>query len=86
MANNFSMPAGYIETQDDKMLIKVGEKFENLDEIKNMTLLSFEIDGLERVTLNDLTDIGYTDNSSEVYAKVNGNNAIMRSEERRVGK
>ena len=79
MANNFSMPAGYIETQDDKMLIKVGEKFENLDEIKNMTLLSFEIDGLERVTLNDLTDIGYTDNSSEVYAKVNGNNAIMLS-------
>ena len=79
MANNFSMPAGYIETQDDKMLIKVGEKFENLDEIKNMTLLSFEIEGLEKVTLNDLTDIGYTDNSEEIYAKVNGNNAIILS-------
>ncbi len=79
MANNFSMPAGYIETENDKMLIKVGEKFENLDEIKNMTLLSFEIEGLEKVTLNDLADIGYTDNSEEIYAKVNGNNAIMLS-------
>lgn len=79
MANNFSMPAGYIETEEDKMLIKVGDKFENLEEIENMTLLSFEIEGLEKVTLKDLADIGYADNSSEVYAKVNGNNAIMLS-------
>lgn len=78
-ANNFSMPAGYIENVDDKMLIKVGEKFASLEEIQNLTILSFDISGLEKVTLGDLADINYTDNSEEVYAKVNGNNAIMLS-------
>lgn len=79
MANNFSMPAGYIENKDDKMLIKVGEKFENIDEMKNLTILCFDIAGLENITLGDLADISYTDNSDEIYAKVNGNNAIILS-------
>lgn len=79
MANNFSMPAGYIENQENKMLIKVGEKFANLEEIQNLTILSFNISGLEKVTLGDLADINYADNSDEIYAKVNGNNAIMLS-------
>lgn len=79
MANNFSMPAGYIENKDDKMLIKVGEKFNDIDEMKNLTILSFEIKGLENITLGDLADINYTDNSDEIYAKVNGNNAIILS-------
>ena len=79
MANNFSMPAGYIETNDDKMLIKVGEKFNTLDEMKHLTLFSFEVEGLENITLENLADITYTDNSDEIYAKVNGNNAIMLS-------
>lgn len=79
MANNFSMPAGYIETAEDKMLIKVGEKFNNIDEMKNLTLFSFEVEGLKNVTLGDLADISYTNNSDEIYAKVNGNNAIILS-------
>lgn len=79
MANNFSMPAGYIENKDDNMLIKVGEKFENIDEMKNLTILSFDIAGLENITLGDLADISYTNNSDEIYAKVNGNNAIILS-------
>lgn len=79
MANNFSMPAGYIENKTDKMLIKVGEKFENIEEIKNLTIFSFDIAGLENITLEDLADISYTDNSDEIYAKVNGNNAIILS-------
>lgn len=79
MANNFSMPAGYIENKEDKMLIKVGEKFENIDEMKNLTILSFDIEGLENITLGDLADINYIDNSDEIYAKVNGNNAIILS-------
>lgn len=79
MANNFSMPAGYIENKDDKMLIKVGEKFESIDEMKNLTILSFDIKGLENITLGDLADINHIDNSDEIYAKVNGNNAIILS-------
>lgn len=76
-AENFSMPAGYIETNDDKMIVKVGEKFESIDEIKNLKILSFDIEGLENITLSDLADIQLTDNSDEIYAKVNGNNGVI---------
>ncbi len=76
-AENFSMPAGYIETSNDKMIIKVGEKFNNVDEVKNLKILSFDIEGLENITLNDLADIEFTDNSNEIYAKVNGNNGVV---------
>ncbi len=76
-AQNFSMPAGYVETNSDKMIVKVGEKFNNIDEVKNLKMLSFEIEGLKNVTLNDLADIEFTDNSSEMYAKVNGNNGVV---------
>lgn len=76
-AENFSMPAGYVETENDKMIVKVGEKFNSVDEIKNLTILSFDIEGLENVTLNDLADIEFTDNSNEIYAKVNGNNGVV---------
>lgn len=78
-ADNFSMPAGYIETEDDNIVVKVGEEFNNIDEIKNLTILSFDIDGLEKVTLEELADISIEDNSNEVYAKVNGNNGVMLS-------
>lgn len=76
-AENFSMPAGYIETAKDKMIVKVGEKFNSVDEVKNLKLLSFDIKRLENVTLSDLADIEFTDNSNEIYAKVNGNNGII---------
>lgn len=76
-AQNFSMPAGYMETSNDKMIVKVGEKFENIDEIKNLKILSFEIEGLENITLNDLAEIEITNNSDEIYAKVNGNDGAI---------
>lgn len=76
-AENFSMPAGYMETSNDKMIVKVGEKFENIDEIKNLKILSFEIEGLENITLNDLADIEMSNNASEIYAKVNGNDGVV---------
>lgn len=76
-AQNFSMPAGYIKTNNDKMIVKVGEKFENIDEIKNLKILSFEIEGLQNITLQDLADVEFTDNSDEIYAKVNGNNGVI---------
>lgn len=76
-AQNFSMPAGYVETNQDKMIIKVGEKFNSLEEIKNLKILSFEIEGLENVTLKDLANIEWNNNADEMYAKVNGNNGVI---------
>lgn len=75
-AENFSMPAGYI---DNDITVKVGEKFSNLDEIKNLVLFSFEMEGLEEIKLADIAEIETGDNRDEIYAKVNGNNGIVLS-------
>ena len=53
-AENFSMPAGYIASNDDSLLIKVGDQFASLEEVENLLLMSMEIDGLEEVRLKDL--------------------------------
>ena len=41
------MPAGYIASNDDSLLIKVGDQFASLEEVENLLLMSMDIDGLE---------------------------------------
>ncbi|MFV0551127.1 MAG: efflux RND transporter permease subunit [Anaerorhabdus sp.] len=77
MAENFSMPAGYILQGDSSLLIKVGDQFNSLDEIENLVLMSMDIDGLEEIRLSDLADVQITNNSDEIYTKVNGNDGVI---------
>ena len=70
-AQNFSMPAGYIdggEGDDNQYILKVGDAFDNVDELKSMVLCS--IDGIGDVRLSDVADIELTDNADDSYAKV----------------
>lgn len=76
-AENFAMPAGYLKTEDDKIIVKVGDAFNSIDEMKNLTLFSFDIDGLENVTLNDVADTQFANNSDEIYSKINQNDGII---------
>ncbi len=78
-AQNFSMPAGYISEEGRDYLVHVGDKLEDMEEISNLALLDFGIPGVEPVRLSDVADVFKTDNSSEVYAKINGNDAIIIS-------
>ena len=75
MAQNFSMPAGYLDNSE--YLVKVGDKLGGLDEIKDLVLFDTGEDAIGKVQLLDVADIEYKDNSSEIYAKVNGNNAVI---------
>ena len=72
---NFSMPAGYIQSGDVRYLVSVGDKIENTKEIKNMFL--FEVEGLGEIQLNDVADVFVTDNSDSVYASINGNSGVL---------
>lgn len=78
-AENFSMPAGYIASDDASLLLKVGEEFASLEEVENLLILSLDIKGLEEVYLKDLAEIRIIDNSDELYTKVNGNDGVMIS-------
>lgn len=77
MAENFSMPAGYLEENGEKYLIKVGEEFESVDEIKNLELVSMDVEGIGTIKLSDIATIDFIDNSNEIYAKINGNDGVI---------
>lgn len=78
-AENFSMPAGYVNEEGMDYLIRVGDKFEGIEPLKNLVLFDLDIEDMHPVTLKDVADVSWTDNSSETYAKVNGNEGIMLS-------
>ncbi len=79
MAQNFSMPAGYITEDDVDYLIRVGNKIEGVEELQDLMILNMGIDGLDPVRLSDVADVFITDNSGEMYSKVNGNDSLMLS-------
>lgn len=76
-AQNFSMPAGYVTEDNTDYLVKVGNKFDNLDDIRNLPLVDTGSDAIGKVYLKDVTDIELTNNADESYAKVNENDAVI---------
>ncbi len=78
-AENFEMPAGYIESGSDQYVLKVGEAYGSLDELKD-TLL-FSMDNVGDIRLSDVANIRYrnTSDNEDAYALVNGNDAILLS-------
>ncbi|NMA94637.1 MAG: MMPL family transporter [Clostridiales bacterium] len=76
-AQNFAMPAGYVTEEGTDYLIKVGDKVDDLDEIKNLLLFDTGEDAIGKIYLKDVADIAFKDNSEGIYAKVNGNDAVM---------
>ncbi len=76
-AQNFEMPAGYIKNGEEQFLLKIGEQFDSLDELKKMLLTN--IDGIGDIRLKDVADITIIDNAGESYSKINGNDAVSLS-------
>jgi len=70
-AQNFSMPAGYATEDGVDYLVRVGDKFKTLNEIKELTIMDMGIDGLEPVKLSDVADVFISDNSDATYTKIN---------------
>lgn len=85
MAQNFSMPAGYITEGDEQYMIRVGDEISSMEELKTTVLIDLGMDGIEPITLEDVATVEMIDNSGESYAKVNGNPAIMLSIEKQTG-
>lgn len=75
-AQNFDMPAGYITDNDVSYLVKVGDKLESEDDVRDMVLLDFDLKDLDPIRLGDVADVEMTDNSDEVYTVVNGSPAV----------
>lgn len=76
-AQNFSMPAGYVTEEGTDYLVRVGDKFTDAEDMEDLVLMDMHIDGLDPIRLSDVADVAVADNSSEVYAKINGNPGIL---------
>lgn len=84
-AQNFSMPAGYVTEEGIDYLVRVGDKFTDTEGMEDLVLMDMHIDGLKPIKLSDVADVAVTDNSSEVYAKINGNPGIMFTMQKQSG-
>lgn len=84
-AENFSMPAGYVTEEKKDFLVRVGDKVQDVESLGDLVLLDLGLDGLASIRLSDVADITVTDDSSEVYAKINGNPGVMLSIEKQTG-
>lgn len=78
-AQNMSMPAGYVYEDTDEYLVRVGDKFGSIDELKNLVLFKMGLDSVDEVRLMDVATVEITDNSDEVFAIVNGNPSVTMS-------
>ena len=85
VAQNFSMPAGYIGEGDEQYLVRVGDKITSKEELENTVLIDLGMEEIEPIRLCDVATVEMFDNSGESYSKVNGNPAIMLSIEKQTG-
>lgn len=82
-AENFSMPAGYVTENGLDYLVRVGDKFKSIEDIKNLVLIDME--GIDPVKLTDVANVELVSNSDETYAKINGKSGMMLSVQKQTG-
>ena len=84
-AENFSMPAGYVTEEGTDYLVRVGDKLQDVDKLQDIVILDLGIDGLDPIKLSDVADVAVHDDSSEVYAILNGHPGVLMAIEKQTG-
>lgn len=82
-AENFNMPAGYVQEEGIDYLIRVGEKFGSVEDVRDLVLI--DVEGIDPVKVSDVADVEQVSNSDEVYAKINGESGILLSIQKQTG-
>lgn len=76
-AQNFAMPAGYINEGEEQYIVKIGDKVSSIEDLKDLELLN--IDGLGKVKVEDVANVELANKKDKMYAKINGNDGIILS-------
>lgn len=84
-AQNFSMPAGYVNENKKQYLVCVGDEVSSVEELENLVLVDVGMDGIAPIRLSDVAKTEVVDDTGDSYSKVNGNPAIMLSIEKQTG-
>ena len=73
-AQNFSMPAGYVQdASGESWLLKVGEEYNSVDDIAVL----LHVDGYGDVRLSDVADVEVIDNAADSFTRLNGEQAAV---------
>lgn len=77
-AQNFSMPAGYLDSDSDSQwLVRVGEELTSVEDLSGLLLT--EIDGVGEIRLSDVADITVVDNVGDAYTRINNADGVVLS-------
>ena len=76
-AQNFEMPAGYVNDGDVSWIVNVGDKVNGVEALENVAILSLGLEGLDIVRLGDVADVHISDDSDTTYARINGENGVL---------
>ena len=85
IAQNFSMPAGYVTSGDDQYLISVGDNVRTVEDLEDMILLDLHMDNIDPIRVKDAATVEVINNADESYSRINGNPAVMMSIEKQTG-
>ncbi|MGN0169797.1 MAG: efflux RND transporter permease subunit [Lachnospiraceae bacterium] len=84
-AQNFDMPAGYVEKDGTQYMVRVGEDVADIDELTNLIVLDLNMDDVDPIYLNDIATVEYVDDSADVYTSINGEPGILLTIEKQTG-
>ena len=76
-AQNFAMPAGYLEENGISYMVSVGEEIREYDKVKGLLLFDMKMEGLDPIYLSDVAQVFLSDNRAESYAKLDGEDSIV---------
>lgn len=75
-AQNFEMPAGYIEDEKgNSFLLKVGENYETTEALADVVLCN--IADIGDIRISDVADVVMIDNAEDSYSRINGEQSIL---------
>jgi len=76
---NFAMPAGYAKEGGVRYLVSVGDTIDSEKEAKNLYLFDTGVSGVGKIYLSDVADVFMSDDSADIYAKINGKDGVILS-------
>ena len=67
-AQNFSMPAGYVQEDGVQYMVSVGDTITTQEDLRHLVLLDLGLEGVDAIRLEDVAEVFVNDNCVKIYA------------------
>ena len=79
-AQDFAMPAGYVSDESGvQYMVSVGDALASEEELRTLVLFDLGLEDVAPIRLEDVATVFVTDNSAQIYTKLNGENGVIAS-------